>query len=440
MTTHSFSSSFQRCLILLPGEEISLIPVLLALKTIKERNPEVDYTLVTLKNPHPLLSEVPWITEILSLWKDIDKISQRCQKKWDYLFNWSQSPKTAYFASTCPAKVKIGYTCNDQGEIILSDGWSMYLKSQNFLKGSIHLSDCLTTQMMSVFELNHESLSNTDSLDEVKKTTESLPFFKNSSYDVLIRHFKDEKNQSLLECQLKALFQMPTTLQLTETEIQQGYLNLIPYGEGHHIHTPHDHFVTHLKSGEHGGGCKLISQTIKMLSQTQWSQMISDLITKEWLCGWSPPLVRETLILSPELINHLRQLKESVRVADLLNEQCLDTCKKTYYAIKALKAEHVFSQQQREELKAYTKKLIDLDHLMEQVSQQHTSLESITEKTSLMLKNTLYTQTTLKTMNDTFGIYKVQKHLLSKLMEWIDISLLLTVPRPLPTRPLSNNM
>jgi uncharacterized protein (DUF342 family) len=177
-----------------------------------------------------------------------------------------------------------------------------------------------------------------------------------------------------------------------------------------------------------------------MLSQTQWSQMISDLITKEWLCGWSPPLVRETLILSPELINHLRQLKESVRVADLLNEQCLDTCKKTYYAIKALKAEHVFSQQQREELKAYTKKLIDLDHLMEQVSQQHTSLESITEKTSLMLKNTLYTQTTLKTMNDTFGIYKVQKHLLSKLMEWIDISLLLTVPRPLPTRPLSNNM
>jgi hypothetical protein len=57
------------------------------------------------------------------------------------------------------------------------------------------------------------------------------------------------------------------------------------------------------------------------------------------------------LILSPELINHLRQLKESVRVADLLNEQCLDTCKKTYYAIKALKAEHVFSQQQREELK-----------------------------------------------------------------------------------------
>ena len=75
---------------------------------------------------------------------------------WDFVVNWSYSEASSYLTALLPARVKLGFSRRKDKTFLSSDGWSHYIQGvvQGGVPQDIHLTDILTTQLLTALQLH----------------------------------------------------------------------------------------------------------------------------------------------------------------------------------------------------------------------------------------------------------------------------------------------
>lgn len=152
------------------------IQSLMALRAAQQLYPELEVTFVVHENFAEAAQRTPWVkkvitfptTELLSpiLSGERNSIAQLpelagwieplIEQPWDLVVNWTFSDASSYLAAILPATTKIGYVRKPDGGFHLTDGWSHYVQGivQSDVEQGIHLTDILTTQLLTALQLN----------------------------------------------------------------------------------------------------------------------------------------------------------------------------------------------------------------------------------------------------------------------------------------------
>lgn len=151
---------------------------LMALRAAHQLYPELEIHVVARPGSCEALRRVPWIAGVIALdGKDIlspflngdephlseSKSIQRAARwlsplvgqRWDFVLDWTFSELSSYLSSLIPATVRLGYARTEQLQGICMDDWSCYLQGviQNGVPQNIHLTDLLTTQLLTALQI-----------------------------------------------------------------------------------------------------------------------------------------------------------------------------------------------------------------------------------------------------------------------------------------------
>ena len=151
---------------------------LMALRAAHQLYPELEIHVVARPGSCEALRRVPWIagvipldgTEILTPFSEggephlsesraIQKaarwLSPLVSQPWDFVLDWTFSEMSSYLSSLIPATVRLGYARTEQLQGICMDDWSCYLQGviQNSISQNIHLTDLLTTQLLTALQI-----------------------------------------------------------------------------------------------------------------------------------------------------------------------------------------------------------------------------------------------------------------------------------------------
>jgi len=157
--------------------------------------------------------KIPWIQKVINLPTDellepllsgesnpqevINEITQwvipLTETTWDFVVNWSYSESSSYLTALIPARVKLGYSRSPDVNFSSVDGWSNYIQAiiQGGSKQNIHLTDILTTQLLTALQIhmgepadNGDSPLTSKNFFELKSTDQDIlssePVTKNS--------------------------------------------------------------------------------------------------------------------------------------------------------------------------------------------------------------------------------------------------------------------
>ncbi len=154
------------------------IQSLMALRAAQQLYPELEITFIAHESFAGAAERCPWISRVISLPTE-DLIRPLLNRKksahalipdvagwvepilnqtFDLVVNWTFSEASSYLAGILPARVRLGYSRRRDGTLSVVDGWSHYIHSvvQTETTQSIHLTDILTTQLLTALQIHFE--------------------------------------------------------------------------------------------------------------------------------------------------------------------------------------------------------------------------------------------------------------------------------------------
>jgi ADP-heptose:LPS heptosyltransferase len=172
-----------RCVVIQLGRGSDILESMLAMRAAQQLYPAMEITLVCRESFSDLPRQAEWIKEVVALpiheWMG-DALSGKATAQqlmgpaaklispligtktegdsWDLLVNWSFSEASSHLAALLPARIKMGYTRRTKGlEFSTGDAWSQFVQGvvQQGMNPGIHLTDMLTTQLLTALQINH---------------------------------------------------------------------------------------------------------------------------------------------------------------------------------------------------------------------------------------------------------------------------------------------
>ena len=167
-----------RCLILQLARLGDTVQSLMAVRAAKQLYPDVDFYMVVRQRFASAVHATPWLAGVIEL--PTEKILSPILKgdkspesqalasrelaqwlspvaayQWDFLLNWTFSDTSSYLTAILPAKIKLGYSRQKDMSLAALDGWSQYIQAvvQGGVQQNIHLTDILTTQLLTALQI-----------------------------------------------------------------------------------------------------------------------------------------------------------------------------------------------------------------------------------------------------------------------------------------------
>lgn len=154
------------------------IQSLMALRAAQQLYPELEITFIAHESFAGAAERCPWISRVISLpTEDLIQpivsgkrtarslipevagwIEPILNQTFDVVLNWTYSEASSYLAGILPARVRLGYSRRRDGTLSVVDGWSHYVHSvvQTDTLQSIHLTDILTTQLLTALQVHFD--------------------------------------------------------------------------------------------------------------------------------------------------------------------------------------------------------------------------------------------------------------------------------------------
>ena len=165
-----------RCIVVQLARLGDTLQSLMALRAAKQLYPQLEITLVTRERFAAAAKRVTWIHEVVTLPTDqllgpilsgekteaqglgdlAQWLAPLVRESWDYVVNWTFSESSSYLTSLLPGRVRLGYTRRKDLTLSCPDGWSHYVQAvvQGGLDQNIHLTDILTTQLLTALQIH----------------------------------------------------------------------------------------------------------------------------------------------------------------------------------------------------------------------------------------------------------------------------------------------
>lgn len=166
-----------RCVVIQLTRLGDTLQSLMALRAAKQLYPQMEITFVCRERYSAAAKRVPWIGEVVTLpteeilgpilegkSDEAEGIAQLAQwmgplvkNTWDLVVNWSYSDSSSYLTGILPGKIKLGFTRHSDLSLIAADGWSHYIQAilQGRVGQNIHLTDILTTQLLTALQIHY---------------------------------------------------------------------------------------------------------------------------------------------------------------------------------------------------------------------------------------------------------------------------------------------
>ncbi len=173
------------------------IQSLMALRAAQQLYPELEITFIAHESFAGAAERCPWIHRVVALPTEalvrpmlsgkrdarsmipelaswIEPIANRT---YDIVMNWTYSETSSFLAGILPARVRLGYSRRRDGSLSVIDGWSHYIHSivQTETVQSIHLTDILTTQLLTALQVH---------FDEPMEDTENQSVTSKSFFEI----------------------------------------------------------------------------------------------------------------------------------------------------------------------------------------------------------------------------------------------------------------
>ncbi|MGK5084504.1 glycosyltransferase family 9 protein [Bdellovibrionota bacterium FG-1] len=151
---------------------------------------------------------------------------------------------------------------------------------------------------------------------------------------------------------------------------------------------------TRIRNSGDGGGVVYENLFHRPLSFETWLGMSIGHIARAWYCGWVPPIGQELSrqMISPQLVQRLRELQESSLVMTRICEQAVKAAQELKARSSRLRSDRVMGIRDREELRTLGRKLMDLDSLVERMGKANPSLLGFTQMSKVLMHNLKSTQ------------------------------------------------
>jgi ADP-heptose:LPS heptosyltransferase len=165
-----------RCLVIQMTRLGDTLQSLMALRAAQQLYPKLELHFVAREKFAAAARRVPWIKDVIAFpteeiigpviagkkknseaLRDLARwVSPLVQEPWDIVVNWSYSEASSYLAGLLPARVKLGYTRRKDRTFSAADGWSHYIQGiiQGGIEQNIHLTDILTTQLLTALQIH----------------------------------------------------------------------------------------------------------------------------------------------------------------------------------------------------------------------------------------------------------------------------------------------
>lgn len=150
------------------------------------------------------------------------------------------------------------------------------------------------------------------------------------------------------------------------------------------VHLPCRVLRSRIRTLEDGGGVVYDFISQHALRSQDWSSAVMGQLARLWYCGWVAPLGHELerARMSPELIQYLRQLEESVRVLKQLLDESIGTITLLLEKTRTLHSDRIMRLEDKNQIQELAQRLEDLDQLIDRVGALHEPLRGF----SCMLK------------------------------------------------------
>lgn len=165
-----------RCLVIQLARLGDTLQSLMALRAAKQLYPELEIHFVARQRFSAAAKRVPWLENVITLpsedllgpilegrksqadgIRDLARwVAPLVREPWDFVINWSYSEASSYLTALLPGRVKLGYSRRKDLSFSSSDGWSNYIQGivQGSLPQNIHLTDILTTQILTALQIH----------------------------------------------------------------------------------------------------------------------------------------------------------------------------------------------------------------------------------------------------------------------------------------------
>jgi hypothetical protein len=144
-----------------------------------------------------------------------------------------------------------------------------------------------------------------------------------------------------------------------------------------------------IRGSNDGGGVVYEPLIERPLSVDGWLGMVNGHIARAWYCGWVPPVGGELKreMISPQLIQRLRELNESTQVLAKICEQAGRSAKDLKDRSSRLRSDKVMGLKDREELRTLGRKLLDLDGLVDRMGRAQPALSGFAQMSKVLMHN-----------------------------------------------------
>ena len=154
------------------------IQSLMALRAAQQLYPELEITFIAHESFAAAVERCPWIHKVVALPTEAlirplmtgkrtasqmipeiaTWIEPLAERTFDVVLNWTFSEASSFLAGILPARVRLGYSRRRDGSLSVIDGWSHYIHSivQTETIQSIHLTDILTTQLLTALQIHFD--------------------------------------------------------------------------------------------------------------------------------------------------------------------------------------------------------------------------------------------------------------------------------------------
>ena len=165
-----------RCLVIQLTRLGDTLQSLMALRAAKQLYPELEIYFLARERFAAAAKNVSWLKEVITLPTEsiLDPIitkqrtevetlgelarwvSPLVKERWDFIVNWSYSNSSSFLTALLPGRIKLGYTRRLDGSFAAEDGWSHYIQAivQGNVEQNIHLTDILTTQLLTALQIS----------------------------------------------------------------------------------------------------------------------------------------------------------------------------------------------------------------------------------------------------------------------------------------------
>lgn len=166
-----------RCLVIQMARLGDTLQSLMALRAAKQLYPQLEIHFLAHSRYIAAAQRVPWIERTIPFPTDLligDAVSGKAsvedalpgvarwisplvKEEWDFVINWSYSESSSFLCALIPAEAKLGYSRRKDLSIACSDEWSCYIQGiiQGQARQNIHLTDILTTQLLTALQLRY---------------------------------------------------------------------------------------------------------------------------------------------------------------------------------------------------------------------------------------------------------------------------------------------